>query len=58
MHGNVLHAQTGYFLSFAFAISPQIDDDLDARLGQGLKTMFARLGTPVERRTYLREVWD
>ena len=58
MHGNVLHAQTGHFLAFAFAISPQIDDDLDSHLGQGLKTMFARLGAPVERRTYLREVWN
>jgi hypothetical protein len=58
MHGNVLHAQTGYFLAFAFAISPQIDDDLDSHRGQGLKTMFVRLGAPVERRTYLREVRD
>jgi len=56
MHGNVLHAQPGHFLAFAFLISSQIDDDLDAHLGQGFKTMFARLGAPVERRSYFSEV--
>ena len=58
MHGNVLHAQTSDFRAFAVAISAQIDDDLDAYLGQGLKTMFARLGAPVERWSYFGELRD
>ncbi len=58
MHGNVSHAQTGHFFAFAFAISAQIDDDLNSHLGQGLKTMFARLGATVERRRYFSEVRD
>jgi hypothetical protein len=58
MHGNVLHAQTGHLRAFAVAISAQIDDDLDAHLGQGLKTMLARLGAPVERWSYCGEAGD
>src|ERR1700693_2552691 len=58
MHGNILHANTGHFLAFAVAISAHIDDDLDAYLGQGLKTMLARLSAPIKRRSYLGEVRD